>query len=147
MSVKISLTGVEDIDKVLKGLPLQVSDSVLLKAHSDAAFPLVAAAHLLAPVGKTGNLADSIGVERVGLKRSGEVGLVKVGPRRRGGYKGFHGHLIEYGKTNRNGTRTPGRPFMQPAFDQTKNEVERGIAQAVGVRLNQFMKRTIKNRG
>lgn len=144
MSVKISITGVKEIDSVLKGMPLQMSDRVLSQAHSDAAFPLVSAAHYLAPVGKTGNLAESIGIVRVGVKRGGNIGEVQVGPRRGGGYKGFHGHFIEFGKTNRDGTRSEAKPFMKPAWEQTKAMVENGIARFIGVRLNSFMRRTLK---
>lgn len=145
MSVKISVTGVKEIDAVLRGMPLLLSDKVLSQAHSDAAFPLVAAAHYLAPVGKTGNLAESIGVVKAGIKRGGNIGQVEVGPRRGGAYRGYHGHLIEFGKTNRDGTRTQPKPFMAPAFERTKFEVEGGIAKFLSVRLNQFMKRTLKN--
>ncbi len=143
--VKFSVTGVKEIDDLLKAWPLDLSDKVLAQAHADAAFPLVAAAHLRAPVGKTGNLADSIGVVKVGIKRGGDVGQVAVGPRRSGGYKGFHGHLIEYGKTNRDGTRTNPQPFMAPAFEATKSEVERNIANAIGKRMMQTAKRILKN--
>lgn len=145
MSVKISLTGVKEIDAVLRGLPLQFSESILFQTHKDAAFPLVSAAHMLAPVGETGNLAESIGTERVGVKRGGEIGSVAVGPRRSGGFKGFHAHLIEFGKTNRDGTKTAPRPFMEPAFNNTKGEVERGIASSLAKRTYNFIRRTIKN--
>lgn len=145
MSVKISLTGVKEIDACLKGMPLLLSDKVLSQAHTDAAFPLVAKAHMLAPIGKTGNLADSIGVIKVGISRGGNIGQVSVGPRRGGGFKGFHGHLIEYGKTNRNGTRTQPKPFMQPAYETTKEEVENRIAENLGKRLNAFIKKTVKH--
>lgn len=144
-AVKFSVTGVKEIDQLMKAWPLEVSDKILSQAHSDAAFPLIAAAHLLAPVGKTGNLAESIGVERVGIKRGGDVGQVAVGPRRRGGFKGYHGHLIEYGKTNRDGTRTQAKPFMAPAFNNTKAEVERLIANAIGKRMMTVAKRILKN--
>lgn len=145
MSLKVSFTGVKEIDAVLRGMPLLLSDKVLSQAHADAAFPLVSKAHLLAPVGKTGNLADSIGVVKVGISKGGNVGQVSVGPRRGGGHRGYHGHLIEYGKTNRDGTRTQTKPFMAPAFDSTKSEVERGIADNIGRRLSAYMKRTVKN--
>lgn len=145
MSLKVSFTGVKEIDAVLRGMPILLSDKVLAQAHSDAAFPLVAKAHLLAPVGKTGNLADSIGVVKVGISRGGNVGQVSVGPRRGGGHRGYHGHLIEYGKTNRDGTRTQPEPFMAPAYEATKSDVERGIADNIGRRLNVFIKRTVKN--
>jgi len=144
MSVKISITGLKEIDDVLKGMPLILQDRVLKTAHADAAKPLTEAARALAPLGKTGNLKSSIGVERVSMKKVDAIGLVQVGPRRRGGHKGFHGHLIEFGKTNRDGSKTTATPFMEPAFMQTKTQVESGIAQSVGVKLAQFIKRTVK---
>jgi HK97 gp10 family phage protein len=144
-AVKFSVTGVKEIDQLMRTWPLDLSDKVLAQAHADAAFPLVAAAHLMAPVGKTGNLADSIGVVKVGIKRGGEVGQVAVGPRRSGGHKGFHAHFIEFGKTNRDGTRTSPQPFMAPAFEQTKAQVEAGIANAIGSRMLQTAKRILKN--
>jgi hypothetical protein len=79
------------------------------------------------------------------MKRTNEVGLVQYGPRKRGGYKGFHGHLIEYGKTNRDGTKTEPDPFMEPSFNQTKGQIEKNIADSLGKKLSGFMKRTIKN--
>lgn len=144
MSVKLSVTGFKEIDSVLKGLPNQLQDRVLKTAHADAAKPLINAAKAIVPVGKTGNLKASIGVERIALKKSNVVGLVQVGPRRKGGNKGFHGHLIEFGKTNSNGSRTSPQPFMEPAFNQSKVQLEEQIKISLGNKLNQFMKRTIK---
>jgi HK97 gp10 family phage protein len=140
----ISLTGLKEIDKVLRGIPDQLQDRVLKNAHADAAKPLISAAKSIVHV-KTGNLQKSIGVVRTSLKKTGQVGLVQVGPRRGGGNKGFHGHLIEYGKTNKDETRSKKFPFMEPAFNQTQRQVESNIAESLGKRINQFMKRTIKN--
>lgn len=145
MSVTISTTGVKEIDAVLKGLPAQLQDRVLKTAHADAAKPLVQLAKQIVPKGKTGNLEKSIGVERISMRKTDEIGLVYIGPRRKGGNRGFHGHLIEYGKTNRDGTKTAPQPFMEPAFEQTGQAVERGIADSIGKKLSAFMKRTIKN--
>lgn len=145
MSVKISVTGLKEIDDVLKGLPLQLQDRVLKTAHADAAKVGVEAAKQLAPKGKTMNLVNSIGIERVSMKRTNEVGLVQYGPRKRGGFKGFHGHFIEFGKTNRDGTKTQPDPFMEPSFNQTKQQIEGRIAESVGKKLSAFMKRTVKN--
>ncbi len=144
MSVKLSVTGFKEIDSVLKGLPNQLQDRVLKNAHADAAKVLVNAAKAIVPVGKTGNLKASIGVERIALKKANVVGLVTVGPRRKGGSKGFHGHLIEFGKTNADGTKTNPQPFMEPAFNQTKAQLETQIQVSIGKKLDQFMKRTIK---
>ncbi len=145
MSVKISVSGLKEIDACLKGLPSQFSEKILVQAHTDAAFPLVAKAHMLAPVGETGNLAESIGVVKVGIKRGGEIGQVSVGPRRGGGYKGFHAHFIEYGKTNRDGSRSAANPFMAPAFEATKGQIENGISSALSKRTIAYIKRTVKN--
>lgn len=144
MSVKISVTGVEQIDAVLKGLPMQLQDRVLKNAHADAAKPLIDVAQSIVPY-RTGNLRASIGVERVNLKRTNEVGLIRVGPLRGGKRKGYHGHLIEFGKTNRDGSKTNPQPFMRPAFDQTKDLVESRITNSIAKKLDQFMRRTIKN--
>lgn len=140
--MSVVVTGWKEIDNVFRNLPKELSHSILQSAHIEAAQPLIAAAHLLAPVGKTGNLADSIGPERISLKR-GEVGQVNVGPRRRGGYKGFHAHLVEYPKTNRDGTKTKGKPFMKPAFDRTKDELEKRINVAIGKKVVASMKRNL----
>lgn len=143
MSIKISLSGNVQLDKCLKGMPKVLQNNLLQNAHVKAAKPLVDAAKSNAPVGQTGNLRRSIGIERVGVSAGG-VGVVQVGPRRRGGFKGFHGHLIEYGKTNRGerGDKTRPNPFMHDAFGMTKREVEKNIQFEVGVKIAQYMVRT-----
>lgn len=146
------VTGAKEIDNVLRGLPLQVTDKVLQNSFSDAAKPLVQAAQSLAPKDK-GTLAESIGVTKEPAKTlvNRAVGQIQVGPRRKGKYKGFAGHLIEFGTTVREtksgsnrGNVTPD-PFMEPAFNQTKGQVENRINDSIGRKLSAFMKRTIKN--
>ncbi len=145
MSVKVSVTGLKEIDDVIKGMPAQLQDRVLKTAHADAAKVGVEAAKMIVPVGKTSNLKNSIGIERINMKRTDEIGLVQYGPRRVGANKGYHGHLIEYGKTNRDGTRTTPQPFMEPSFNMSKFLIESRIADSIGKKLNAFIKRTIKN--
>lgn len=145
MSVKLSVTGLKEIDDVLRGMPLQLQDRVLKTAHADAAKPLIDTAQSIVPVGDTHNLEKSIGVERINIKRVDGIGVVQVGPRRRGGFKGFHGHFIEFSKTNRDGTKSKKFPFMEPAFNLTKAIIEKRIVESVGKKLAAFMKRTIKN--
>lgn len=144
MSVVISVSGVDKIDKVLRGMPVFISDTLLLNVHSKAAEPLVQRAKLLAPLGKTGNLTKSVGIIKEGIKKSDQLGLVKVGPRRGGNYKGYHGHLLEFGKTNRDGTRTRPRPFMRPAFNQTKDQVERIIIYQISKQVSDYIKKGVK---
>jgi HK97 gp10 family phage protein len=149
----IRLTGAKEIDDVLRGLPLQVTDKVLQNSFADAAKPLVDAARSLAPEGETGNLKESIGVTKEPAKTlvNRAVGQIQVGPRRKGKYKGFAGHLLEFGTTVREtksganrGNVTPD-PFMEPAFNQTSLQVENRINNSIGRKLSAFMRRTIKN--
>ena len=150
MSARISLTGVKEIDAVLKGLPLQMTHTILSQAHAAAAKPLVDKAKLLAPEGPTGNLVDSIGAEKTGsLAKVTNVGEVIAGPRRSRRHKGHVGHLVEYGtrsRTNKRGAnrgRMMAKPFMAPAFNQTKDLVEKSIADNIGKKLAAFMRRSL----
>jgi len=131
----------------MKRLPPSLSEKVLASAHRSSLLPLVKKAKLLAPEGPTGNLVDSIGTERVTQARKGGV---QAGPKRRGRFKGFAGHLVEFGTKARTkkrgastGKMTP-KPFMAPAFEQTKDLVNDQIADNIGKSLFRLMKRTLK---
>lgn len=146
MSVKMSVTGVREIDRVLKEMPRQLTHTTLSAAHAAAAKPLITKAQLIAPEGPTGNLIDSIGAVKTPMKTSVNVGEVAVGPRRRRPYKGHHGHLVEFGHRTR--AKKPGkktfvapRPFMRPAFEATKGVVIEGIRVEVGKKLAATMRR------
>lgn len=118
-------------------------------AHADAAKPIIPAAQSRIKT-KTGRLRDSIGTEKISVRKSNQIGLVYVGPRRKRGKKGFHGHLVEFGH-KKGGWNTkrdvPAHPFMEPAFLQTKNEVIDNIKTSVAKKLVSFMKRTVKKGG
>jgi HK97 gp10 family phage protein len=128
----ISITGDKNIDAILRNLPPALSHKALGSVHYNAAKPLVEKEKQLAPK-KTGILEKSIGAYRLSYKNATASGEVRVGPRRRGGYKGFTGHLNEFGTDERytddgayRGQMTA-TPFAKPAFDQTKGQVERLI--------------------
>lgn len=153
MSVKVSVTGLNEIDTLLKKLPDNVKHSVLSSAHANAAKPLVTKMQLLAPEGPTGNLVDSVGVVKMNIKRANAVGEVRVGPRRKGRYKGYAGHLVEFG-TKQRYTRgrgkyragasrgiMPKKPFVEPSFHQTKTQVEKNIAVSIGKSMVRTMRR------
>lgn len=151
MSVRISVTGIVEIDAILKGLPNQINHRIMGSAHLEAAKPLIDVASNIVRV-KTGNLKQSIGGIKLSQRKTNEIGMVHVGPRRKKGrYLGNHGHLLEYGHVIKRGGQTYGRvkpyPFMRPAFEQTKNQVETNIVQSVQKKLMNFMRRTIKNTG
>lgn len=147
--MSVVLKGDKEIMNVLQGLPRQFTEPYLQRVHAKAVVPLVNKIHLNAPVGLTGNLADSIGVVKAGKNNQAELGLIHVGPRRRGGYKGFAGHLNEYGtkkRTTRKGAnrgKMMAKPFERPAWDQTKDEVERNIAKELERDLSGFIRRTL----
>lgn len=146
----IVVTGVKEIDAVLKGLPLQLNHRIIGAALAQAAKPLVARARELAPVRK-GTLRTSIASVKVPISRASSIGQVAVGPRLRlGGYKG---HWIEYGtkvrrtKKGANRGMVKAAPFMRPAFDQLKDTILSNFNVEVGQKLLAFMKRTIKKAG
>lgn len=164
MGVKVTYTGVKEIDDVLRGMPDQLTDKVLQAANTSAAKYLVDKAKSLAPEGPNGYLVDSIGVVKgnynqvVSLQRA--IGSITVGPRRGGGFKGWAAHLIEYGTRERY-TQGKGkirrlaihafrglvsaRPFMLPAFNATKDLILNSINQEIGKKLIAFMKKTVKS--
>lgn len=149
MNVRLSVTGVKEIDSVLKGMPLLLTHQVLGSAHLAAAKPLIEKEKLLAPEGPTGNLVDSIGAIKTPFKKANSVGEVSVGPRRSRRYKGHVGHLVEFGtkprKTKKGAYRgiMPKKPFAEPAFRVTQSMVVGNISEQVGRKLYSFMKRKI----
>jgi HK97 gp10 family phage protein len=150
MKFHISLTGAKEIDKVLLGLPAQLSHPILQAAHAAAAKPLIEKEKLLAPEGPNGDLVDSIGAVKTPFAKATVVGEVIVGPRRSRRYKGHHGHLVEFGtrprKTQKGanrGTMTK-KPFASPAFKITQPVVINRISTEVGRKLYAYMKRVIR---
>jgi hypothetical protein len=152
----MKVTGAKEIDAVLKKMPKLLTHKVLQTAHAAAGKHTVNAAKLLAPEGPTGRLIDSIGVVKASIGRANSLGEISLGPRR-GRYKGFAAHLVEYGTRRRKllgrgkykrGTNRgimPRRPFMEPAWNRTQGIVKGSINDEVGRVLYNFMRKTIKN--
>ncbi len=165
----ITVTGVKEIDDCLNKMPLVLTERVLQLAGVAASKVLVEKARLLAPEGPTGNLVDSIGAVKSSFNKVAtllrDVGEVTVGPRRGGiggggRYKGNAGHLVEYGTRprrtkgrskgrkriikNANRGVMPKKPFMEPAFQATKDQVLSQYNAQVGKQLVNVMKRTLK---
>lgn len=94
---------------------------------------------------RTGNLVKSIGRVRVSMAKANAIGAVRIGPRRGGQYKGYHGHLIEFGHkmvlwgrlTNR---RVKPYPFIEPAYRSKKDEVEGRMGKALNSVLRRWEK-------
>jgi HK97 gp10 family phage protein len=145
MAVKLTAEGVAEILQVIKEFPELLTDSILAGVHFKAAKPLVSKEIVLAPKGPTGNLRDSIGAYKVSKRRQTALGQVNVGPRRGGKYKGYHGHLVEFGTGPRKTGIMPAQPFAEPAFVATKSEVEKIIstelAHAMVRTMHKYLKR------
>lgn len=145
----ISFTGVKEIDRTFRNLPKELSHQIMGAAHLAASKPLVEKEKLLAPEGPDGYLVDSIGAMKTSFKKADAVGEVIVGPRRKSPYKGFHGHLVEFGtrqRRNKKGANRgvmPAHPFAEPAFNQTKQVVEENIRVQVGKKLVLRMKKEL----
>lgn len=148
MSGQISVTGIAEIDAVLRGMSKQLQHKVLTTAHADAAKPLIITAKATVRK-KSGTLAASIGVKKTSLSKVGSIGLIQIGPLQGGTRKGYHGHLIEYGhrivtRSGRNVGFSRKFPFMEPSFGMTKGIIEGNIAESIAKILLRYMKRTIK---
>lgn len=157
MKFQLKLTGLEEVDAVLMGLPLQLNHRVLQAAHAESAKVLVSTAKQLSPK-REHDLEQSIGIAKVALGKSSSLGEINVGPRR-GKFGGNTAHLNEFGTRKRatlgkgqysagaNRGVMPAHPFMEPAWEQTKNNVVESITENIVVKLSAFMRRTIKKHG
>jgi hypothetical protein len=76
-------------------------------------------------IDKTGNLRRSIRKLKSKFADGGYI-IVASGRNVKGGEKGYHAHLIEFGHVkvlwgSRTGERVPARPFMRPAAEKGKS--------------------------
>lgn len=120
MGKNLSFNGFEDAATLLDALPDRLGQRTLLKILRQGGKPIVAEARRRCPIKKKG-LIRSIGT--INGRGNGRGEQVYLGPRRGGSYKGYAGHLIEYGtgpRTKKNGGSTgsvPAHPFMRPAYE------------------------------
>lgn len=170
MVTKISVIGVKELDDALRALPKQLTHRILGAANADAAKPLIQAARSNIN-SKTGNLAGSIGPIKMPLRKvrpDEDLGVVIVGPRFTGGYKGRHGYVVEKGHKIGPGPRmnytwrkgimaglknprprkvVPPHPYMVPAFNSTKTVVEGRMRYSIVSKMDQIIRRYIKKAG
>ncbi|MDO7888285.1 HK97-gp10 family putative phage morphogenesis protein [Hymenobacter cheonanensis] len=143
MGKNLSFVGIEELSQVLDGLAgdKKLSGKVVRGILGKAAKPIIQKAQELAPK-EDGDLQKSIGT--IPGRGQGKGEQVYVGPRRGGRYKGYAGHLVEYGTAPHlirakaaggqlhlrgnvfvEQVHHPGaaaKPFMRPAFDSKKDE-------------------------
>jgi len=92
----LAFTGVKELEEVLAGLAgdKKLSNKVVRGILNKAAKPIIQRAQELAPE-EDGDLKKSIGA--IPGRGRGKGEQVYVGPRRGGRFKGYAGHLVEYG--------------------------------------------------
>ena len=134
----LEVLGLSELERMFRNLPKELSDDKIWNAFwKQNSKILVNKAQALAPK-KTGQLAKSIGYFRTKASKREHGGY--VGPRVKGAFakknkdyngsnkskiytkSGFYGAWQEYGSEVMFGGKATGKsqPFMQPAFQQTK---------------------------
>lgn len=135
--LRFRVDGIPELQAAFAGLPLAIQNDAMRKAIPVAGAMIRDAIKAAAPVGRTGNLRDSIEFRatQIGGMPSGVV----VPNRRRGG-GGHHAHLVEFGTAPHPGfyfgrpCSHPGaraRAFWNPAVDATADAAVSTIIQQV----------------
>jgi HK97 gp10 family phage protein len=143
MAKNLKFVGIEELNQVLDGLAgdKKLSGKVVRGILNKAAKPIIVDAKSRVSK-KDGDLQRAIG--SIPGRGQGKGEQVYVGPRRGGRFKGYAGHLVEYGtaphiiRAKASGgqlhlrgnvfateVQHPGaaaKPFMRPAFDSKKDE-------------------------
>ncbi len=150
MNAQISVLGVKELDDLIRGMDGLFQHKFLQQVHATAALSLVYREHRLAPV-RSGKTAESIATIKPPFTKASLVGEVQVGPRR-GRYGGNVAHLSEKGTQPRTTKSTgayrgimPKKPFVEPAWEQEKGNVERSITSQLSIHLERYLKKMIKN--
>ena len=104
--------------KQLHRLGPKVEQKVSRRAVAFGATPILQAMRQEVPIAE-GTLRDSLGKKTKTYRQSGTA-VAMTGPRIGGKHAGYHGHLIENGKINVDGSFTPGNPFMARAQDKAR---------------------------
>lgn len=125
---KFIITGVEAIDRALKGLEPRLARKLLKSGMRTALKPLLARIKAAAPVGrpyrrkgkehKPGTLKKALKIRAAKRTRKGTIGInIVMGE---GDFKGesFYGSFQEYGTK-----KMPGKHFMKNAFESDKERV------------------------
>lgn len=143
------IVGLDNLRDMLRSFDNVFQRKVIEDIFRAAAKPLIQKARQKAPDDE-GDLVKSLGTFTSRSQDRGIAikGAIWAGPRTRGGFKGFHAHLIEFGTKERKpkgeafaifeykGSIVYGakrakalspKPFMQPAYNEAKSEMERII--------------------
>jgi HK97 gp10 family phage protein len=109
----IQTYGFNALKRTLDNMAFKDKRRILIPALKRASKPTLEMAVANSPVGKTGNLKKSLGQIAVG----NEMAII-IGARKKGGFKGFHGGLIDFGTMMR--------------FRKTKGNAPTGMVKPTG---------------
>jgi HK97 gp10 family phage protein len=140
---KIDQREVDKAIKQIEKIPMALRDDVRKKILRKAAQPIIQTARSKVPT-KTGNLKKSIGILPIDKSKN-----IFVGPRSRilkSKTNGFYGRMVEYGVGLGKGSHLAGqstsyaKPFLRPAYEQTKTQVMQIIIDGVRDALAKHLK-------
>src|SRR4051812_25344323 len=120
----VTLEGFVGLRKLLEGLPKKVANKIERDALKKAGKVVQAAAKALAPV-DSGQLKRSITVRKGKRKQKGAMSVV-IFPDPAKFKKDFYAPYVEFGHS-----KVAAKPFMRPAWDQTKAQALAIIAAEV----------------
>ena len=149
MGKNLQFNGLEELRQVLDALPGKLGRQTVGKILRKAEKPLIDAAKARVPKDQ-GDTAKSIG--GIAGRGGGRGEQRYVGPRRGGPYKGYAGHLIEYGtgpRKQKDGTSTgsmPAHPFMRPAYEETKDQIVEIIKEECGAIIADGFRAVTRNK-
>lgn len=115
VNIEITAPDMLRLEKTFQKLQYSDQRSVLLSAFRKATRPSVNAVRSNVSV-KTGNLKRSIGI----LTARNEIAVV-LAARRNSGFKGWHGHLVEFGTRERSYTTKKGNQHRTGRMDYGKS--------------------------
>jgi len=124
----VKLVGYPALDRKLVAIRDAVSPAARERSLMAGAEIVADRAKQLVPV-LSGNLRDSIiitfegGLNSAAVSQRRFFSTVYVGPSRG---QGFYGHMVEFGTIH-----MAAHPFMRPALDDTREEVQRAIGQSL----------------
>lgn len=127
-SVSIKIHGLRELERDLRKLPRRVQGRAVRNAARAGGIIVRRRARELAPR-RTGNLRRSIVVRSA---REGNDIVVRIGLLARA----FYGFLLEFGTR-----RISPRPWMRPAFDQTKEAAAKEVSDRLWREIEKGMKK------
>jgi len=143
MNIEFDSYQIQVLEEFFNNLSTTNQRKIFLAGFRRASKPLVRAAKANSPY-RRGTLRKSIGTIAV----TNEIAIL-VGAKKSGGYKGWHGHLVESGTTERFRKSKGGAPtgtvnathFFEKAYDQTSPEVFKTIEQEWYNEIDRFIAR------